>query len=164
MVTRTAAAARSRPPIRRAPSSGWSNTVRAWLRVITAPNRSTTPSSCPARSTWTWTAPRCISRPATCWCNAERSTTGTTAAPSPAWWPSCWWRRSRSNVAPSSLRRRTRSPALGDQFLDSLHLIDGRLGHAVDQVQHLLGTDRADVDADLFGLRQIGGVLLGCHE
>ena len=39
-------------------------------------------SLCPAKSTWTSTGRPSTSRPAMCSCNAERSTTGSTRAPS----------------------------------------------------------------------------------
>ncbi len=53
--TPTPACARSAPPWRTGRSSGSSSSRRAWPRATTARTRSTTSSSSPARSTWSWT-------------------------------------------------------------------------------------------------------------
>src|SRR6516162_11492420 len=56
------------------------------------------------------------------------------------------------------------SSTLGDKLLDTLELIERRLGDAVDQAEDFLAADRAHVDAELFRVGEIARVLVGCEE
>src|SRR5262245_23032720 len=61
-----------------------------------------------ARSTWSSTDRWRICAPATCWCSAVPSTTGSIAARSLASSPSCWSPRSRWSAAEGGSMRRAR--------------------------------------------------------